>query len=104
MILAACDRGSKGTPHRQGLVSREIAVVPGGRVRHGQLQLVLGWCREAGLEVAHPDVIESGISVRASRPRSLTARQPRDRRPAQPAHAAASRCSITCHCSGVTIS
>ncbi len=29
---------------------------------------VLGWCREAELDVMHLDVIESGISVRASRP------------------------------------
>ena len=28
---------------------------------------VLGWCRDAGLEVLHLDVIESGISVRAER-------------------------------------
>ncbi len=29
---------------------------------------VLGWVRDAGLEVVHTDVIESGISVRAKRP------------------------------------
>jgi SAM-dependent methyltransferase len=29
---------------------------------------VLGWCSEAGLEVAHLDVMESGISVRADKP------------------------------------
>ena len=28
---------------------------------------VLGWCRDAGLEVVHLDVIESGISLRARR-------------------------------------
>lgn len=29
---------------------------------------VLGWCRDANLEVVHLDVIESGISLRAGRP------------------------------------
>jgi SAM-dependent methyltransferase len=38
------------------------------RSRHTEEE-VLGWCREAGLEVEHLNVIESGISVRASRPR-----------------------------------
>jgi len=38
------------------------------RSRHTE-QEVLGWCRDAGLEVEHLDVIESGISVLASRPR-----------------------------------
>jgi len=35
--------------------------------RHTESE-VLGWCREAGLEVVHLDVMESGISVRAERP------------------------------------
>ena len=34
------------------------------RSRHTEEE-VLGWCRDAGLEVEHLDVIESGISVRA---------------------------------------
>ncbi len=38
------------------------------RSRHTEEE-VLGWCADAGLEVEHLDVIESGISVRASRPR-----------------------------------
>jgi SAM-dependent methyltransferase len=38
------------------------------RSRHTEEE-VLGWCRDAGLDVEHLDVIESGISVRASRPR-----------------------------------
>jgi len=38
------------------------------RSRHTEEE-VLGWCRDAGLEVVHVDVIESGISVRAARPR-----------------------------------
>jgi len=37
------------------------------RSRHTEEE-VLGWCRDAGLGVEHLDVIESGISVRASRP------------------------------------
>jgi SAM-dependent methyltransferase len=37
------------------------------RSRHTEEE-VLGWCRDAGLEVEHLNVIESGISVRASRP------------------------------------
>jgi SAM-dependent methyltransferase/uncharacterized protein YbaR (Trm112 family) len=37
------------------------------RSRHTEDE-VLGWCRDAGLEVEHLNVIESGISVRASRP------------------------------------
>ena len=38
------------------------------RSRHTEKE-VLGWCREAGLEIVNLDVIESGISVRAARPR-----------------------------------
>jgi len=38
------------------------------RSRHTE-QEVLGWCSDAGLEVEHLNVIESGISVRACRPR-----------------------------------
>jgi SAM-dependent methyltransferase/uncharacterized protein YbaR (Trm112 family) len=38
------------------------------RSRHTEEE-VLGWCRDAGLEVVHLNVIESGISVRAERPR-----------------------------------
>jgi SAM-dependent methyltransferase len=38
------------------------------RSRHTEEE-VLGWCRDAGLDVVHLDVIESGISVRAARPR-----------------------------------
>ena len=38
------------------------------RSRHSEEE-VLGWCSDAGLEVVHLDVIESGISVRARRPR-----------------------------------
>jgi SAM-dependent methyltransferase len=41
---------------------------PVWRSRHTEEE-VLGWCRDAGLEVEHLNVIESGISVRASRPR-----------------------------------
>jgi SAM-dependent methyltransferase len=37
------------------------------RSRHTEEE-VLGWCRDAGLEVVKLDVIESGISVRAARP------------------------------------
>jgi SAM-dependent methyltransferase/uncharacterized protein YbaR (Trm112 family) len=37
------------------------------RSRHTEEE-VLGWCREADLAVEHLNVIESGISVRASRP------------------------------------
>jgi len=37
------------------------------RSRHTEEE-VLGWCRDAGLDVEHLNVIESGISVRASRP------------------------------------
>ena len=37
------------------------------RSRHTEEE-VLGWCRDAGLEVVNLDVIESGISVRAARP------------------------------------
>jgi SAM-dependent methyltransferase len=37
------------------------------RSRHTEEE-VLGWCADAGLEVVHLDVIESGISVRARRP------------------------------------
>jgi SAM-dependent methyltransferase/uncharacterized protein YbaR (Trm112 family) len=37
------------------------------RSRHTEEE-VLGWCRHAGLAVEHLNVIESGISVRASRP------------------------------------
>jgi SAM-dependent methyltransferase/uncharacterized protein YbaR (Trm112 family) len=36
------------------------------RTRHTEEE-VLGWCADAGLEVEHLNVIESGISVRASR-------------------------------------
>jgi SAM-dependent methyltransferase len=36
------------------------------RSRHTEEE-VLGWCADAGLEVVHLDVIESGISVRARR-------------------------------------
>jgi 2-polyprenyl-3-methyl-5-hydroxy-6-metoxy-1,4-benzoquinol methylase len=39
------------------------------RSRHTEEE-VLGWCRDAGLEVVNLDVIESGISVRAARPAS----------------------------------
>jgi len=38
------------------------------RSRHTEEE-VLGWCSDAGLEVEHLNVIESGISVRASRGR-----------------------------------
>ncbi len=38
------------------------------RSRHTEDE-VLEWCRDAGLEVDNLDVIESGISVRATRPR-----------------------------------
>lgn len=37
------------------------------RSRHTEDE-VLGWCRDAGLEVVHTDVVPSGISVRAARP------------------------------------
>ncbi|HEY1832974.1 MAG TPA: methyltransferase domain-containing protein [Solirubrobacteraceae bacterium] len=37
------------------------------RSRHTEEE-VLGWCKDAGLEVVKLDVIESGISVRAARP------------------------------------
>jgi uncharacterized protein YbaR (Trm112 family) len=38
-------------------------------IREGVPRMVLGWCRDAGLDVEHLNVIESGISVCASRPR-----------------------------------
>jgi SAM-dependent methyltransferase len=37
------------------------------RTRHTEEE-VLGWCKDAGLEVVNLNVIESGISVRAARP------------------------------------
>ena len=40
---------------------------PVWRSRHTEEEVV-AWCREAGLEIEHLSVIESGISVRASRP------------------------------------
>jgi SAM-dependent methyltransferase len=41
---------------------------PAFRSRHTEEEVV-GWCRDGGLEVEHVNVIESGISIRASRPR-----------------------------------
>ncbi len=38
-------------------------------IREGVPRMVFGWCCDAGLDVEHPNAIESGVSACASRPR-----------------------------------